>query len=499
MGIHSLRNTIHCKTAIIMDAKHITTKERLAIPRQEMPAQDPKIRAGNFEEVHLGLTPELAQMEALRCIQCKDPVCIKGCPVNIKIDQFIRLIAEGDFLGAVRKIKEDNVLPAICGRVCPQEDQCEKVCVIGKKRESVAIGNLERFVGDYERLTGQTVEPELAPSTGKNVAVIGSGPAGLSCANDLARFGHHVVVFEALHELGGVLMYGIPEFRLPKEIVRQELDGLRRMGIEFRTDVVVGRTVTIDELMQEEGFDAVFIGVGAGLPWFMGIPGENLVGVLAANEFLTRVNLMKAYAFPESDTPVFDCKGKSVAVFGGGNTAMDAVRTAKRLGAENAYIVYRRSEAEMPAREEEIHHAQKEGIDFKLLTIPLEFIGDDKAVLTGVRCQKMELGEPDDSGRRKPVPVEGSEFVLPIDMAVISIGNGSNPLIKQTTPDIVVSKKDTIVVDINTMETSKENVYAGGDIVTGGATVILAMGAGRTAAAAINEKLSGNVADNGTC
>jgi glutamate synthase (NADPH/NADH) small chain len=474
-----------------MDARHITTKERLAIPRQEMPAQDPTVRKGNFQEVHLGLTPELAQMEALRCIQCKDPVCIAGCPVNIKIDQFIKLIAEGDFMGAVRKIKEDNVLPAICGRVCPQEDQCEKVCVIGKKREPVAIGNLERFVGDYERLTGQRIDPEMAPPTGKKVAVIGSGPAGLSCANDLARFGHKVVVFEALHELGGVLMYGIPEFRLPKEIVRDELDGLRRMGIEFRTDVVVGRTITIDELMEEEGFDAVFIGVGAGLPWFMGIPGENLVGVLSANEFLTRVNLMKAYAFPSSDTPVFDCKGKSVAVFGGGNTAMDAVRTAKRLGAEHAYIVYRRSEAEMPAREEEIHHAQKEGIEFMLLTIPLEFIGDDKALLTGVKCQKMELGEPDDSGRRKPVPVEGSEFVLPIDMAVISIGNGSNPLIKQTTPDIEFSRKDTIVVDINTMQTSKEYVYAGGDIVTGGATVILAMGAGRTAAAAINEKLSG--------
>ncbi len=474
-----------------MDATKITTKERLAIPRQVMPAQDPTLRIGNFEEVHLGLTPELAQMEALRCIQCKDPVCIQGCPVNIKIDQFIKLIAEGDFLGAARKVKEDNVLPAICGRVCPQEDQCEKVCVIGKKREPVAIGNLERFVGDYERITGQRIDPAIAPSTGRKIAVIGSGPAGLSCANDLAQLGHKVVVFEALHELGGVLMYGIPEFRLPKEIVRDELDGLRRMGIEFRTDVVVGRTITVDELLEEEGFDAAFIGVGAGLPWFMGIPGENLVGVLAANEFLTRVNLMKAHDFPTSDTPVFDCKGKSVAVFGGGNTAMDAIRTAKRLGAEHAYIVYRRSEAEMPAREEEIHHAQKEGIEFMLLTIPLEFIGDEKAILTGVKCQKMELGEPDESGRRKPVPVEGSEFLLPIDMAIISIGNGSNPLIKQTTPDIEVSRKDTIVVDINTMETSKENVYAGGDIVTGGATVILAMGAGRKAAAAINAKLAG--------
>ncbi len=474
-----------------MDAQHLTAKERFAIPRQIMPAQDPEQRVGNFQEVHLGLTPELARMEALRCIQCKEPVCIQGCPVNIKIDQFIKLIAEGDFMGAVGKIKEDNVLPSICGRVCPQEDQCEKVCVLGKKHEPVAIGNLERFVGDYERLSGQRIDPEPPPPSGKSVAVIGSGPAGLSCANDLARFGHRVVVFEALHELGGVLMYGIPEFRLPKEIVRDELDGLRRMGIEFRTDVVVGRTITIDELLQEEGFDAVFIGVGAGLPWFMGIPGENLTGVLAANEFLTRVNLMKAYDFPNSDTPVFNCRGKRVAVFGGGNTAMDAVRTARRLGAEHTYIVYRRSEAEMPAREEEIHHAQKEGIEFMLLTIPLEFIGNDRGWLTGVRCQKMELGEPDESGRRKPVPIEGSEFELPIDMAIISIGNGSNPLIRQTTPDLKVSSKSTIVVDINTMETSKEGVYAGGDIVTGGATVILAMGAGRTAAAAINEKLAG--------
>lgn len=475
-----------------MDQKTITTKERLAIPRQQMPAQDAEKRRGNFEEVNLGYSPEQAKMEAMRCIQCKDPVCIQGCPVNIKIDQFINLVAEGEFLEAAAKIKEDNVLPAICGRVCPQEDQCEKVCVIGKKHEPVAIGNLERFVADWERQHGGGEQPKVKPATGKRVAIIGSGPAGLSCANDLIRQGHEVVVFEALHELGGVLMYGVPEFRLPKEIVRTEIDGLRQLGVEFRTNVVVGRSVTIDELLEEEHFDAAFIGVGAGLPWFMGIPGENLVGVLAANEFLTRVNLMKAWDFPKSsDTPVFDCKGKNVAVFGGGNTAMDAVRTAKRLGAEHAYIVYRRSEAEMPARIEEIHHAKAEGIEFLLLNNPLEFIGDEKQWLTGVKCIKMELGEPDDSGRRRPVPVEGSEYVLPIDMAVISIGNGSNPLIKQTTPDIEVSKRETIVVDVNTMATSKENVYAGGDIVTGGATVILAMGAGRTAARAIHEKIMG--------
>ncbi|MEI8032823.1 MAG: NADPH-dependent glutamate synthase [Chlorobiaceae bacterium] len=473
-----------------MDFRNITNKERLAIPRQIMPAQDAKARSRNFKEVNLGYTPELAQQEALRCIQCKDPECIKGCPVNIKIDQFIKMIAEGDFSGAARKIKEDNVLPAICGRVCPQEDQCEKLCIIGKKRPPVAIGNLERFAADYERESGKVVLPKVMPSTGKKVAVIGSGPAGLSCANDLAQLGHSVTVFEALHELGGVLMYGIPEFRLPKTIVQSEIEGMKKLGVEFVNNTVAGRSVTVDELLKEEHFDAIFIGVGAGLPWFMGIPGENLLGVYSANEFLTRVNLMKSYDFPQSDTPVFNCKGKSVAVFGGGNTAMDAVRTAKRLGAEHAYIVYRRSEAEMPARLEEVHHAKEEGVEFLILMNPLEFIGNAEQWLTGAKCIKMELGEPDESGRRKPVPIKDSEFILPIDMAVISIGNGSNPLIRQTTPDIEVSKRDTIVVDVNTMATSKENVYAGGDIVTGGATVILAMGAGRTAAKAIHEKLS---------
>ena len=478
-----------------MDAQSITAKERLAIPRQEMLSQDPEVRSHNFQEVNLGYTKELAQKEAMRCLQCKDPACIKGCPVNIKIDQFIKLIAEGDFLGSARKIKEDNVLPAVCGRVCPQEDQCEKTCILTKKYKSVAIGNLERFAADYERESGKVELPSVLPPTGKKVAVIGSGPAGLSCANDLVQLGHAVTVFEALHELGGVLMYGIPQFRLPKEIVQAEIDGMKQLGVVFIPNSVAGRSVTVDELLQEEGFDAIFIGVGAGLPWFLGIPGENLLGVYSANEFLTRVNLMKSYQFPDNDTPVFNCKGKSVAVFGGGNTAMDAVRTAKRLGAEHAFIVYRRSEAEMPARLEEVHHAKEEGIEFLMLMNPLEFIGNDEQWLTGAKCLRMELGEPDDSGRRRPVPIKGSEFVLPIDMAVISIGNGSNPLIKQTTPDIEVSKRDTIVVDINTMATSKENVYAGGDIVTGGATVILAMGAGRTAAAAIHEKLMGKKED----
>ncbi|NTV04956.1 MAG: NADPH-dependent glutamate synthase [Chlorobiaceae bacterium] len=474
-----------------MDAQSITTKERLAIPRQEMPSQNPEVRSHNFQEVNLGYTPELAQKEALRCLQCKDPACIKGCPVNIKIDQFIKLIAHGDFTGAARKIKEDNVLPAVCGRVCPQEDQCEKTCILTKKYKSVAIGNLERFAADYERETGSVELPAVKPPTGKKVAVIGSGPAGLSCANDLVQLGHAVTVFEALHELGGVLMYGIPQFRLPKEIVQAEIDGMKKLGVVFIPNAVTGRSVTVDELLKEEGFDAIFIGVGAGLPWFLGIPGENLLGVYSANEFLTRVNLMKSYQFPENDTPVFNCKGKNVAVFGGGNTAMDAVRTAKRLGAEHAYIVYRRSEAEMPARLEEVHHAKEEGIEFLMLMNPLEFIGNDEQWLTGAKCLRMELGEPDESGRRRPVPIKDSEFILPVDMAIISIGNGSNPLIKQTTPEIDFSKRDTIIVDINTMATSKENVYAGGDIVTGGATVILAMGAGRTAAAAIHEKLMG--------
>ncbi len=478
-----------------MEQQKLTAKQRFAIPRQVMQAQDPAIRVLNFTEVNLGYTPEQAQREAMRCIQCKDPVCIQGCPVNIKIDQFIKMIADGNFLDAAKKIKEDNVLPAICGRVCPQEDQCEKACILTKKYGSVAIGNLERFAADYERESGNIELPVVKAPTGKKIAVIGSGPAGLSCANDLVQLGYDVTIFEALHEVGGVLMYGIPEFRLPKEIVQFEIDGLKKLGVKFVTNAVVGRSVTVDELLQDEHFDAVFIGVGAGLPWFMGIPGENLLGVYSANEFLTRVNLMKSYNFPENDTPVFDCKGKNVAVFGGGNTAMDAVRTAKRLGAKNASIVYRRSEAEMPARVEEVHHARAEGVEFLMLMNPLEFIGNEQQWLTGAKCLRMELGEPDDSGRRRPVPIKDSEFILPIDMAVISIGNGSNPLIKQTTPDIEVSKRDTIVVDLNTMATSKENVYAGGDIVTGGATVILAMGAGRTAAAAIHEKLMGGSAN----
>ncbi len=465
----------------------LTAKERMKIPRHHMIEQDPVERSQNFNEVNLGYTAQMAKKEALRCIQCPKPTCTMGCPVNIQIKDFVNLIADGDFLGAVKKIKEDNALPAICGRVCPQEEQCEQVCVLGKKGDPVAIGYLERFVADYERESGKIMVPDVQKSSGKKVAIVGSGPAGLSCANDLIQWGHQVTVFEALHELGGVLVYGIPEFRLPKEIVRLEIDNLRKMGVEFKTDVVIGRTTTVDELMEEEGFDAVFLGVGAGLPWFMNIPGENLVGVYSANEFLTRVNLMKAYRFPEYDSPILDIKDKNVAVFGGGNTAMDAVRTSKRLGAKNAYIVYRRSEKEMPARVEEVKHAKEEGIDFRLLTNPLEFIGDEDERLIRMNCIKMELGEPDDSGRRRPVPIEGSEYETDIDIAVVAIGNGSNPLIQQTSPDIDVNKWGNILVNPDTMETSKKGVFAGGDIVTGGATVILAMGAGRTAAKAIHE------------
>lgn len=466
----------------------ISKKDRMKITRQAMPEQDKVERRGNFLEVNLGYTEELAKMEALRCLQCPKPKCIEGCPVGVKIKDFVALVSEGDYLGAAAKIKEDNALPAVCGRVCPQEEQCEANCVVGVKGESVAIGRLERFVADFEREKLGIRTPEIKAKTGKRVAVIGGGPAGLSCAGDLIQQGHEVTVFEALHEIGGVLIYGIPEFRLPKDIVKAEVEALKKLGVNFQTNSVIGFTDTIDELFKS-GYNAVFVSVGAGLPYFMNIPGENLNGVYSSNEFLTRVNLMKAYKFPQSDTPVFDCKGKNVAVFGGGNTAMDAVRTSKRLGAKNAYIIYRRSENEIPARKEELHHAKEEGIEFLFLSNPLQFEGDEKGWLKKVQIQKMELGEPDSSGRRKPVPIPGSEHYMDIDMAVVAIGNGSNPIIKQTTPDIEFNRRGNIVVDDSTMKTSKKGVFAGGDIVTGGATVILAMGAGRKAAAAINEYL----------
>jgi glutamate synthase (NADPH/NADH) small chain len=471
-------------------ARELTPKERMQIPKQVMPEQDPNIRNKNFEEVNLGFSEKTAILEAERCLQCKKPKCIDGCPVNIKIDEFIDLIAKGEFISAAKKIKEDNALPAICGRVCPQEEQCEQTCVTGKKGEPVSIGRLERFVADYE--ISRNLKPEKFEVTkkGKKVAIVGSGPAGLSCASDLAKMGYDVTVFEALHELGGVLVYGIPEFRLPKEIVRKEINNMKALGVKFKTNAVIGRTETIDELMNGDGYSACFVAVGAGLPYFMNIPGENLNGVYSANEFLTRVNLMKAYKFPEYDSPIIDLRGENVAVFGGGNTAMDAVRTSKRLGAKHAYIIYRRSEVEMPARIEEVHHAKEEGIEFMVLHNPLEFMGDDNGWLKQVKLIKMELGEPDDSGRRRPIPIEGSEFILDIDATVVAIGNGSNPLIHQTTPEIEVNKWGNITVRDNSMKTSKKGVFAGGDIVTGGATVILAMGAGRNAAAAINDYLT---------
>ncbi len=464
-------------------------RERRAIARLHMPEQEAAARARNFSEVNLGFTEDMARLEAMRCLECKTPTCMEGCPVGIKIDLFVSLVAEGHFAEAAQIVKLDNSLPAICGRVCPQENQCEGACVLTKKGESVAIGALERFVADYERLSGLAVVDVPAERTGKKIAIVGSGPAGLACATDLAKAGHDVTVFEALHELGGVLVYGIPEFRLPKEIVRAEIDGLRRMGVEFITNAVIGQTTTINALLGRDGFHAVFLGVGAGLPKFTNIDGENLIGVYSANEFLTRVNLMRAYE-DGSNTPIFDVRGNKVAVFGGGNTAMDAVRTALRLGAAEASIIYRRAEEQMPARVEEIIHAKDEGVVFKLLTSPLSFSGTDDGWLTSARLQQMELGEPDDSGRRRPVPVEGGEYEIDIDVAVIAIGNGANPLLRRNAPGLVFTKWGTVVADEASGRTTKKGVWAGGDIVTGGATVILAMGAGRRAAADINRYLA---------
>ena len=456
------------------------------IPRQPMPEQAPEDRARNFEEVPYGYTEEIAVLEASRCLMCKKPKCVTGCPVNIDIPGFIALVQEGKFIEAAWKVKEQNALPAVCGRVCPQEEQCEKLCVLGIKDEPVAIGRLERFVADYERNSGNIKIPQIAAKTGKRVAVVGAGPAGLTVAGDLIKLGHDITIFEALQEPGGVLTYGIPEFRLPKAMVQAEVDYLKKLGVKFVMDFVVGRNSTVHELMETEGYDVVFIGSGAGLPSFMRIPGENLVGVYSANEYLTRSNLMKAYLFPQYDTPPI--KRERVAVIGGGNVAMDSARTALRLGAD-VTIVYRRAREQMPARIEEIHHAEEEGVKLKLLNNPVRIIGDDRHRVVAMECIKMELGEPDESGRRRPIPIEGSEFIMDLDTVIVAIGNKPNPLIPQMMPELKTTKWGTIVVDEQTMATSIPGVYAGGDIVSGAATVILAMGQGRIAAAAINQYL----------
>ncbi len=461
-------------------------KKRVSKKQQPMPKQPPDKRVHNFNEVALGYTVEQAISEASRCLQCPDPPCVKGCPVGINIPAFIKRIKDGYFDMAISIIKERNSLPAITGRVCPWEDQCEAACILGKVGEPVAIGRLERFVADYEMRKGYKVS-KVARSTGYRVAVVGSGPAGLTAAADLAKLGHSVVIFEALHKPGGVLAYGIPEFRLPKDIVRAEVNYVEKLGVSIKTDVVVGKTVTVDELL-EQGFDAVFIASGAGAPKFLNLPGENLCGIYSANEFLTRTNLMKAYAFPEYDTPIK--VGKRVAVIGGGNVAVDAARTALRLGAEEVYIVYRRSEKEMPARAEEIENAKEEGVRFKFLTNPVRFLGDEGGWVEQMECIRTRLGEPDESGRRRPIPIEGSEFLMDVDTVVVAIGQKPNPLIPRTTKGLQITRWGTIVVDDESGRTTKDGVWAGGDIVSGAATVIEAMGMGKRAARSIHKYLT---------
>ncbi len=467
--------------------KSMKNKDRTNLERVKMPEVDPEVRSHTYDEVNLGLTVELAIGESHRCLDCVDPTCITGCPVEINIPKFIKNIERGDYLEAARTLKESSALPAVCGRVCPQERQCESQCfyTLKLKKEPVAIGHLERFAADYERMSGQLSVPVTAPSNGIKIAVVGSGPAGLAFAGDMVKYGYDVTVFEALHELGGVLRYGIPEFRLPNDIVDIEIEGLRKMGVKFETNCIIGKTISQEDL-REEGYKAIFVGSGAGLPNFMNIPGENLNGIMSCNEYLTRVNLMQA-ADPESDTPVH--MGKKVAVIGGGNTAMDAVRTARRLGAERAMIVYRRSEEEMPARIEEIKHAKEEGIEFYTLHNPLRYEGDERGRVQRMELQRMELGAPDQSGRRRPVPVEGETVWLEVDEVIVSVGVSPNPLIPQSFSGLEVTGWGTIVVNQETMQSADETIYAGGDIVRGGATVILAMGDGRKAAKAMHAHL----------
>jgi glutamate synthase (NADPH/NADH) small chain len=470
-----------------MTEQAVKKEKKEKIPRQSMPEQEAKVRAKNFEEVPLGQSAEVAMLEAERCIQCKKPACVEGCPVEVDIPGFISLVKEGDFTKAIRKIWETNALPAVCGRVCPQEIQCEGKCIVGKKGEPVAIGNLERFAADQERMHGKGELPPKAEPTGKKIAVVGSGPSGLTVAGDLILKGHEVTIYEAFHKPGGVLVYGIPEFRLPKEIVFSEVAFLEKLGVKVELNKVVGRTVSLDELF-EEGYDAIFLGVGAGLPTFLNIPGENLISIFSANEYLTRSNLMKAYLFPEYDTPII--QGKNVITLGAGNVAMDAARTALRLGAKTSRIVYRRSRQEVPARGAEVHHAEEEGVEFHFLTAPTKFIGNDKGRVVGMEGLKMELGEPDDSGRRRPIPIEGSEFELECDQAIIAVGAGPNPLLTKSTEGLKLNKWGYIDADEATGKTSVKGVWAGGDIVTGSATVILAMGAGRQAANSIQDYLA---------
>jgi len=466
-------------------------QNKMLIPRQPIPEQPPDERVNNFSEVPRGYDSPTAILEAERCLQCKNRPCVAGCPVTVQIPEFLKLITEGKYLEAAWKVKETNILPAVCGRVCPQEDQCELVCVRGKKGEPVAIGRLERFVADYEREHGSLLLPDPAPPTGKRIAIIGSGPSGLTAAGDLVKLGHEVTIFEALHKPGGVLVYGIPEFRLPKSIVEAEVSYLQKLGVTFELNSIIGRIDTIDDLF-EEGFDAVYVATGAGAPVFLNIPGENLGGIFSANEYLTRSNLMKGYLYPDYDTPM--PRGRNVTVLGGGNVAMDSARTARRLNPESVTVLYRRTEKEMPARIEEIHHAMEEGIRFHFLTAPVEFIGDDKKMVCSARCIRMELGEPDESGRRRPVPVPDSEFEIPTDTVIIAIGNYPNPLIANTTPDLPVNRWGNIITD-EQGRTGKPGVFAGGDIVTGAATVIQAMGAGRIAALSIHSYVMDRDAD----
>ena len=471
----------------VREEKPARKPKRLDIPRTAIPEQPAKLRAANFDEVTLGYDDDMAMIEASRCIQCKKPKCVLGCPVGIDIGAFIKLIGEGDPAGAIAKLKETTSFPAVCGRVCPQEEQCEQRCILGVKHEQVAIGRLERYAADWEFAHGDSGQPAIAPKKGKRVGVVGSGPAGLTCAGELAKMGYDVTIYEALHKPGGVLVYGIPEFRLPKAIVQRECDYVASLGVQFKLDYVIGRTLTVDQMLAN-GHDAVFLANGAGLPTFMNIPGENLNGVYSANEFLTRSNLMKAYRFPEYDTPI--TVGKKVAVIGAGNVAMDSARTALRLGAE-VHLIYRRSHDEMPARNEEIHHAEEEGIILDLLANPTQIIGDERGWVHEIEVIDMELGEPDDSGRRRPVPKVGSERRIQVDAVIVSVGTKANPLLTKSTSGLDLNKRGNIVADENTLATSKRGVFAGGDIVTGSATVILAMGAGKTAARSIDRYLQG--------